>query len=76
VQNERAAGGQAFIKCDGSYPVTLSEISAKERAPILKAWCQFATSGRQHLPVLHQALISDFEAIAEYYPVFRITPQL
>ena len=76
VQNLRAAGGQAFIKRGGSYPVTLSEIPAKERAPILKAWCQVSTSGRQHLPVLHQAPISDFEAIAEYYPVFRIDPPL
>lgn len=74
VQNVRAAGGKAFIKRGGSRPVILTEISAQERAPILKAWCQVATSGRQHLPVSPQAPISDFEAIAEYYPVFRIDP--
>jgi len=76
VQSVRAAGGKAFIKRDRSHPVTLTEIPAKERAPILKAWCQVATSGQQHLPVSHQASISDFEAIAEYYPVFRIDSPL
>lgn len=44
----------------------------KERAPVLKAWCQVATSGREHLPVLPQAPVADFEAIADDYPVFRI----
>jgi hypothetical protein len=76
VKNVRAAGGKAFIKRGGSHPVMLKEIPAKERAPILKAWCQIATSGRQHLPVSHRAPISDFEAIAEHYPVFRIDPPL
>ena len=76
VKNVRAASGKAFIKRGGSHPVMLTEIPAKERAPILKAWCLVATSGRQHLPVSHQASISDFEAIAEYYPVFRIDPPI
>jgi hypothetical protein len=74
VQNVRAAGGKAFVKRGRSHPVMLTEIPVQERAPILKAWCQIATSGRQHLPVSHQAPISDFETIAEYYPVFRIDP--
>jgi len=72
VQNVRAAGGKAFIKRRRSHPVMLTEIPVKERAPILKAWCQVATSGRQHLPVSHQAPVGDFEAIADDYPVFRI----
>lgn len=76
VQNVRAAGGKAFIKRGKSHPVVLTEIPVQERAPILKAWCQVATSGREHLPVSHQAPISDFEAIAKYYPVFRIDPSL
>lgn len=72
VQNVRAAGGKAYIKRRRSHPVMLTEIPARERAPILKAWCQVATSGRQHLPVSYQAPIADFEAIADDYPVFRI----
>jgi hypothetical protein len=72
VQNVRAAGGKASIKRGRSRPVQLAEIPPRERAPILKAWCQVATSGRQHLPVPHDAPISAFEAIAGDYPVFRI----
>jgi hypothetical protein len=72
VQNVRATGGKALIKRGRSRPVILTEIPVKERAPILKAWCQVATSGRKHLPVPHDAPVSDFEAIAANYPVFRI----
>ena len=74
VRNVRAAGGQAFIKRGQSRPVMLTEIPPEERAPILKAWCQVATSGRHHLPVPHDAPVSAFEAIAADYPVFRIDP--
>lgn len=54
------------------YPVRLAEIPPHERAPILKAWCQVATSGRQHLPVSPHEPVSAFETIAGDYPVFRI----
>ena len=74
VRNVRAAGGEAFIKRGRSRPVMLTEIPPEERAPILKAWCQVATSGRHHLPVPHDAPVSAFEAIAADYPVFRIDP--
>jgi hypothetical protein len=74
VRNVRAAGGAAFIKRGRSRPVVLTEIPPEERAPILKAWCQVATSGRHHLPISHDAPISAFEAIAGDYPVFRIDP--
>jgi hypothetical protein len=72
VQNVRAARGEAFIKRSQAQYVTLIEIPSSDRAPILKAWCQVATSGRQHLPVAYDAPISAFEAIAADYPVFRI----
>jgi len=74
VKNIRAADGEAFIKRGRSRPVVLKEIPAEKRAPILKAWSQIATSGRQHLPVPHSAPVSAFEAIAADYPVFRIDP--
>lgn len=72
VHNVRAAGGRAQIKRGRSHRVILTEIPPAERAPILKAWCQVATSGRKHLPVPYDAPISAFEAIAADYPVFRI----
>ena len=74
VRNVRAARGEAFIKRGRSRPVVLTEIPSTERAPILKAWCQLATSGRQHLPVSNDAPIAAFEGIAKDYPVFRIDP--
>ena len=74
VRNVRAAGGKAFVKRGQSRPVQLTEVPAGERGPILKAYCQVATSGRQHLPVSHHSPLSEFNAVAERYPVFRIDP--
>lgn len=74
VRNVRAAGGEAFIKRGRSRPVKLTEIPPEERAPILKAYCKVATSGRHHFPVPYDAPVSAFEAIAADYPVFRIDP--
>lgn len=72
VQNVRAAGGKASIRRGRSQPVQLTEIAPRERASILKAWAQVATSGRQHLPVSPDAPPAAFESIASDYPVFRI----
>jgi deazaflavin-dependent oxidoreductase (nitroreductase family) len=74
VHNVRAAGGKAFVKRGQSRPVQLTEVPAGERGPILKAYCQVATSGRQHFPVSRNAPLSEFDAVAERYPVFRIDP--
>jgi hypothetical protein len=75
VRNVRAARGQALIKRGRVQPVQLTEVPIEERAPILKAYCQVATSGRHHFPVLHTAPISEYAAIAARYPVFRIDPR-
>ena len=72
VKDARAAGGVAFIKRGRSRPVRLTAIPPEERAPILKAWSQVATSGRQHLSVSHEAPVFAFEAVAADYPVFRV----
>lgn len=74
VRNLRATGGKAFVKRRLTRPVQLTEIPTEERGPILKVYCQVATSGRQHFPVSHNAPLSEFHAIAERYPVFRIDP--
>lgn len=74
VKNVRAAGGDAFIKRGRLNPVKLIELLPTDRAQVLKAWSQIATSGRRHLPVTHDAPVSAFEAIAADYPVFRIDP--
>lgn len=74
VRNVRAAGGAAFVKRGPSYPVKLTEVPVSERGPILKTYCHVATSGRHHFPVPHNAPVSEFDAVAERYPVFRIGP--
>lgn len=74
VRNVRAAGGDALVKRGRSRPVKLTEVPVSERGPILKAYCHVATSGRHHLPVPHTASVSEFDVIAERYPVFRIDP--
>jgi hypothetical protein len=75
VLNVRAAGGEACTKRRRTQPIMLTEIPAEERAPILKAYCQVASSGRYHFPVPYTAPVSAFEAIADRYPVFRIDPR-
>ena len=72
VKNVRASEGKAFIKRGRTWPILLTEIPPEQRAPILKAWSQVATSGRKHLTVSHEAPLSEFEAIATDHPVFRI----
>jgi hypothetical protein len=74
VQNVRAACGAAFIKRGRTQPVMLTEIRPDKRAPILRAFCQVATSGRHHFPVSPDAPVSAFEPIAAEYPVLRIDP--
>ncbi len=71
VRNVRAAGGEAFVKRGRSRPVKLTEVPISERGPILKT---YATSGRHHFPVPRMAPVSEFDAVAERYPVFRIDP--
>ena len=74
VVDQRATGGNAFLKRGRTEAVMLVEVPPEQRPPILKAWCQIATSGRQHLPVVHDAPLPEFAAIAADYPVFRIDP--
>ena len=52
----------------------LTEVPVSERGPILKTYCHVATSGRRHFPVPHNAPVSEFDAVAERYPVFRVDP--
>jgi hypothetical protein len=72
VQNVRAMNGAVYIQRVVTRPVVLTEIPPAQRAPVLKAWCQIATSGRRHLPVPYDAPVPAFEAIAGDYPIFRI----
>lgn len=74
VLNVRAAHGKAFIRSGRRAEVLLEEVPADQRAPILKAYLRRAPGARPHIPVDKDALLSEFESIAEGFPVFRIVP--
>jgi len=74
VRNVRAAGGKARLRHGRSETVILQEVDADRRAPILKAFLQHAPGARPHISVSKEAALTEFEAIASKYPVFRVDP--
>jgi deazaflavin-dependent oxidoreductase (nitroreductase family) len=74
VKNVEAAHGDAVIRQGRRRRVHLVAVSPEQRAPILREYVRIAPSGRQHFPLVVGAPLSDFEAIAGRYPVYRIDP--
>jgi len=74
VKNVEAAHGDAVIRQGRRRRVHLVAVPPEQRAPILREYVRIASSGRQHFPLPVGALLSDFEAIAGHYPVYRIEP--
>jgi hypothetical protein len=74
VKNVEAAKGEAFLRHGSARPVHLVVIEADQRGPILKEYVRVATSGRKHFPLAADAPLSEFEKIADRYPVYRIDP--
>ena len=74
VKNVEAAHGDAVLRQGRRHPVHLVDVPPAERAPILSEYARVATSGRHHLPVAVGAPLSEFQTIAERYPVYRIDP--
>jgi deazaflavin-dependent oxidoreductase (nitroreductase family) len=72
VANVRAAGGRAVLRHGRREPVLLEEVEPGERAPVLRRDLEVAGGARAHLAVDRRAPISEFEAIAPQYPVFRV----
>ena len=75
VRNVRAAGGHAVLRHGEPEAVTLQEVDAGSRAPILRCYLQRAPGARAHIPVDPQAPVEDFELIAAQYPVFLVTAE-
>jgi len=73
VHNVRAANGHAVLRHGNPTDVVLLEVPATERAPILQRYLQLAPGGRPHFPVSRHAPLTEFEQIADRYPVFRVT---
>ena len=73
VQNVQAAGGKATMKHGKTEQVILEPVDVQPRAAIIKAYLQIAPGARPHIPVDKDAPIAEFEAIADKYPVFKVT---
>jgi deazaflavin-dependent oxidoreductase (nitroreductase family) len=74
VKNVEAAHGDAVLRQGRARPVQLVGVPPAERAPVLSEYVRVATSGRRHFPVALGAPLSEFQMIAERYPVYRIDP--
>lgn len=72
VRNIRAAGGIASLRHGIHEHVLLEEVDVLSRAAILKAYLKIAPGARPHIPVDKDAPITEFEAIAPKFPVFRV----
>jgi hypothetical protein len=75
VKNVEAAHGDAIIRQGRRRHVHLVAVPPEQRAPILREYVRIASSGRQHFPLPVGAPLSEFEAIAGQYPVYRIDPE-
>ena len=72
VKNVEAAHGNAVIRHGRRQRVHLVLLPPEHRAPVLREYVRIAPSGRQHFPLPVGAPLSEFAAIAERYPVYRI----
>jgi hypothetical protein len=74
VRNVEAAHGDAVLRQGRRRRVRLVPVPPEQRAPVLREYVRIASSGRQHFPLPAGAPLSEFAAIAERYPVYRIDP--
>ena len=72
IKNVRAAKGRAKLVHGITEEVLLKEVDVSRRAPIIKAFLGHAPGARPHIPMDKDAPISQFEAIATKYPVFKV----
>jgi hypothetical protein len=73
VRNVRAADGRVVLRHGAPETVRLVEVAPGERAPILRRYLECAPGARPHIPVDRRAPATEFERVADRYPVFRIT---
>jgi hypothetical protein len=74
VRNARAADGCVVLRRRRARRCRLVEVPAAQRAPILRRYVKKSPGGRPHIPGPVDAPLADFAAVAERYPVFRVTP--
>ena len=71
VRNLRA-DGRAVLRHGRREDVTVVEDLSDERAAILRRYLELAPGARPFFSIDRRAPLSDFERIADDYPVFRI----
>jgi deazaflavin-dependent oxidoreductase (nitroreductase family) len=74
VNNVRAAHGAVIIHHGRSVHRQLVEVPVAERAAILRRFLKKVPGSRPHIPCGPDAPASELDAIAGYYPVFRVGP--
>jgi hypothetical protein len=72
VRNVHAAGGRAVLERGSRTDVLLEDVPVELRAPILRDYLAVAPGARAHLPIDRHAALSDFERIADQFPVFVV----
>jgi hypothetical protein len=73
VKNVRAAGGRVVLRGRLAQECVLEEVPPAQCAPILARYVEKVPGGRPHIPVPRGAPPEEFAAIADRYPVFRVT---
>lgn len=73
VVNARA-GGRAWLRHGRREAVRLVEVLGPERAPVLREYVRLAPGARPFIPVAVDSPESEFAAVADRYPMFRVIP--
>ena len=76
VRNVRAANGEVVLRHRRAIACRLTEVPRRERASILKCYVEQVPGARPHIPVARSAPASEFEEIADAYPVFLVSPRV
>lgn len=76
VRNIRAAGTATLTRSRNSEAISVTELPAKEAAPVLKQYLSMHVSAgvRSYFDVRKDSPLEAFEREAARHPVFKITP--
>ncbi len=73
VRNIRAAGTATLTRGRRSEVISVTELQAREAAPVLKEYLSLVRVVRPYFDVTKDAPLSAFEGEAPRHPVFKIT---
>jgi deazaflavin-dependent oxidoreductase (nitroreductase family) len=73
VQNIRAAGTATLTRDRHTEAISVTELQAKEAAPILKQYLVKATAARPYFDATKDSPLEAFERESARHPVFQIT---